>query len=378
MRKIVFLTGTRAEFGKMKPLMKAVEDSIHFECFIFVTGMHMLKKYGETYKEVLKMNFSNVTMIANQTENDKAMDIILANTVQVFSNYVRTINPDLIITHGDRLEALAATIVGIFNNIRIAHIEGGEKSGTVDDSIRHAVTKLAHIHFVSNEEAKKRILQLGEKNENVFVIGSPDIDIMLFDTLPAITKAKEHYDIRYKDYGIFLYHPVVTEQERIKTDIKNVIDALIESAEQYIVIYPNNDIGTEIIQEELTRLTGNENFRIFPSIRFEYFLTFLRHAKFMIGNSSAGIRETCIYGIPSIDIGSRQQKRYTINTLKNVQHVQPLKNEILNAIKQIHNYRININMLFGEGNSTEKFMDVINDHNIWNIEIQKSFIDIDF
>jgi UDP-N-acetylglucosamine 2-epimerase (hydrolysing) len=340
--------------------------------------MHLLEKYGNTYEEIEKEKFYNITKKENQNEESTPMDIILSRTISIFSDNISKIQPDLIIAHGDRLEALAAAIVGIFNNIRVAHIEGGEKSGTVDDSIRHAITKLAHIHFVSTDEAKQRVIQVGENPDNIFVIGSPDIDIMLSDTLPTIKEAMEYYEIKYDGYGIFLYHPVVTEQNRIKKDIQSIIDALIESGENYVVIFPNNDIGTQFIQEELKRLNDNSRFRIFPSLRMEYFLVLLKNAKFMIGNSSAGIRETCIYGIPSIDIGTRQQNRYNINNLNNIQHVQPRKDEILNAIKDINKYRTKTNLAFGDGNSTKKFMDILNNNRLWSIEIQKTFIDIDF
>jgi UDP-N-acetylglucosamine 2-epimerase (hydrolysing) len=145
-RKIVFLTGTRADYGKLMPLMDAVETSSQFECFIFITGMHTLSKYGKTFTEVQKHGFKNTFVFMNQTHTTDS-DIILANTIMGFSNFVKEISPDLIITHGDRIETLGGAIVGSLNNILVAHIEGGETSGTIDESIRHAVTKLSHNPF---------------------------------------------------------------------------------------------------------------------------------------------------------------------------------------------------------------------------------------
>ena len=193
-RKIVFLTGTRADFGKLKPLMDKVEQSDLFECHIFITGMHTLEKYGSTYQEVMKCNYKNTLVYENQ-KNSNEQDIILANTINGFSDYVKNLKPDMIIVHGDRVEALGGAIVGSLNNILVSHIEGGEISGTVDELIRHAVSKLSHIHFVANSEAKERLLQMGEKQETLFTIGSPEIDVMRSSNLPSIYDTKERYEI---------------------------------------------------------------------------------------------------------------------------------------------------------------------------------------
>ena len=148
-RKIVFLTGTRADFGKLKPLMDKIEKSEIFDCHIFITGMHTLKKYGNTYQEVMKCNYKNTLVYENQKSSNE-QDVILANTIYGFSEYIKNLQPDMIIVHGDRVEALGGAIVGSLNNILVSHIEGGEISGTVDELIRHAVSKLSHIHFVAN------------------------------------------------------------------------------------------------------------------------------------------------------------------------------------------------------------------------------------
>jgi UDP-N-acetylglucosamine 2-epimerase (hydrolysing) len=372
-KKIVFLTGTRADFGKMKPLINKVENSDQFENHVFVTGMHTLSKYGSTYKEVEKENYNHIYKYINQANNSK-MDIILSNTILGFSNYVTEINPDMIIVHGDRVEALAGAIVGSLNNILVSHIEGGEVSGTIDELIRHSITKLSHIHFVANEEAKKRVIQLGEKESNIYLIGSPDIDIMLSSDLPNIDKAKKRYEVEFEEYGIFIYHPVTTELSELKENIKEVVSAIIESKENYIVIYPNNDEGSEIIFEEYKRLQNKNNFKIFPSIRFEYFLAFLKNCKFIIGNSSSGIREAEVYGIPNINIGSRQNKR-SLN--KDIINVSEDKKEMLDAIKKAKKLKLKQKYNFGNGNSCKNFMDILHNDDLWNIPYQKNFVDID-
>lgn len=373
-KKIMFVTGTRADFGKLKSLIRIVESSKEFDIYIFVTGMHMLSKYGSTVNEIEKENYKNIYKFINQTES-VPMDIILSNTIEGISNYVNEIKPDLIIVHGDRVEALAGAIVGALRNILVAHIEGGEVSGTIDELIRHSISKLAHTHFVSNCQAKKRLIQMGEDPNNVFEIGSPDLDIMLSENLPIIEEAKKRYEIPYDDYSIFAYHPVTTEIEDLQNNITEVLEALILSNRNYIVIYPNNDLGSGIIFNEIDRRLGNNSrFKIFPSIRFEYFLTLLKFCDFMIGNSSAGIRETEVYGKASINIGTRQNGRYLG---KNIINVDENKEDIVKVINEAVKTKntVESKMNFGNGNSCEEFYNIITKEEFWNIPKQKYFID---
>lgn len=372
-KKILFLTGTRADYGKIKSLMKQVDVHPHFELYIFVTGMHMLSQYGSTWKEIQKDGFHNIYQFINQ-KSKASMDITLSNTILGLSNYIHEVHPDLIIVHGDRLEALAGAIVGAFNNIKVAHIEGGEISGTIDESIRHAITKFSHIHLVSNEEAKRRVIQLGEEPENIHIIGSPDIDIMLSKDLPSIQEVKKHYEIEFNQYSILMYHPVTTELDPLAYNIKTVIDSLVQTDKNYVVIYPNNDEGSSIILKEYSRITNNKKFKIFPSMRFEYFLTLLKNADFMIGNSSAGIRETGIYGIPAIDLGNRQQGRYQLNIESNLIHCNENKDEILEAIHSIPKKMIHFNY-YGDGKSDKQFIKLLEQEDIWHIPLQKKFLD---
>src|SRR4028118_1730069 len=257
-RKILFLTGTRADFGKMKPLMTEVKNAADFEYAIFATGMHVLSRYGSTVIEIQRAGFKNIYSHINQDGSvNSQMDFVLANTIQGLGHYMREFAPDLLVVHGDRIEALAGAIVGALNNILVAHVEGGEVSGTIDALIRHAVSKLSHLHFVSNEGARKRLIQMGESPDAVFVIGSPDIDIMLSDKLPALTAVKRKYEIPFAEYAIFAFHPVTTELHLLRRHTEAVIDAVDASGLNFVVIYPNNDAGSEIILEGLERLRDN-------------------------------------------------------------------------------------------------------------------------
>ncbi|MBQ8982360.1 MAG: UDP-N-acetylglucosamine 2-epimerase (hydrolyzing) [Lachnospiraceae bacterium] len=377
-KRIIFLTGTRADYGKMKSLILALSENPEFEVYIFATGMHMLATYGSTYKEIIKDGFPNIYTYVNQNTNT-GMDLALSNTITGFSNYISELHPDGIVVHGDRLEALAGAIVGAFHNIRVFHIEGGEISGTIDESIRHAITKFSHFHFVANESAKRRIQQLGEPASHIFVIGSPDIDIMYSKNLPTLSTVTDYYEIPYSQYIIFMYHPVTTEYEQIASHIQSVLNSLIESGKDYVIIYPNNDPGSkEIIQAyHNIEATGNPHFRIIPSMRFEYFLALLKNADCIIGNSSAGIREASIYGIPAIDIGSRQQGRYNPETTPHIIHIDET-DDIVTTIREACSLSIAPFSDYGKGNSNQLFADIISDDTIWNMDIQKHFIDMDY
>ncbi|MDD5785737.1 MULTISPECIES: UDP-N-acetylglucosamine 2-epimerase [Campylobacter] len=374
-KNILFLTGTRADFGKIKSLIKVVSELPNFDYQIYITGMHMLKKYGNTHIEIKKSGFTNYHKFINQHLNEP-MDIVLGNTIQGFSRYINENRPDLIVIHGDRIEALAGAIVGSLNNILVAHIEGGEKSGTIDDSIRHSITKLSHIHLVCNDEAANRVIQLGESRDSVFVIGSPDMDIMLSESLPNILEVKKYYNIHFDNYHIVMFHPVTTEYDCFDKYALNLTNAILNSNENFIVIYPNNDFGSNKIFDAYEKLKDKKNILLFPSLNFERFLTLLKNAKSIIGNSSAGVREAPFYGVPTINIGTRQNNR--IAKLDSIINVTYEESEIAKAIDMISSKNIKFNPIehFGSGNSDRLFKKLLLSEKFWSIPKQKHFNDI--
>ena len=369
MKKVSFLTGTRADFGKLKSLIEMLCLSTQFEVHIFATGMHMDKKYGYTVREIEKCGYKNIFKYINHDAN-ASMDITLSRTIEGIANYVRLIEPDLIVVHGDRVEALAGATVGALNNILVAHIEGGELSGTVDELIRHAVSKLSHTHFVANEDAKVRLMQMGEKSESIFVIGSPDMDAMKSDTLPAIDEVKKYYEIPFDHYAISIFHPVTTEIAKMDKYAEDYIKALENSGCNFIIIYPNNDTGSDFILSQIARVEGKKNFRVFPSVRFESFLSMMENAMFIVGNSSAGIREAPFYGIPTVNVGSRQDGR-TNNS--GIIHTGYKEDEILQGIKKALSIKVEPISLFGDGKSDVLFSEIISGTSFWNTRKQKTF-----
>lgn len=372
-KKILFLTSTRADYGKLKSLIKILQNSKNYNVKIFVTGMHNMGLYGHTVSEIRKDKFKNLVIFKNQNNKSKMTDI-LKNTISGFNKYIKKFKPDLLFVHGDRVEPIACALVSVLSNIKVAHIEGGEVSGTVDELLRHAISKLSHYHFVSNNIAKKRLLQMGENKKNIFVIGSPDVDIISQNQLPDIQTSKKRYAIKFPNYSISLLHSVTTEPlKKFKKHVDIYFKSLADSKLNYIIIYPNNDLGKNQIFKNIKKLRNNKKFKILPSIKFEHYLTLLKHSEFIIGNSSSGIMEAPYFNIPTINIGNRQSNRLKSKFVINSSFTGK---EILSSIKYSNRIKIKKSSLFGKGNSNKKILNILNNKNFWANSVQKNFIDV--
>jgi len=378
-KKLLFISGTRADFGKIKPLISKLNVSGKFEITTFVTGMHMMETYGSTWRDVENSEISNFYKFINQHPSDLQSGI-LAKTILGLTDFLSEYKFDAVVVHGDRIEALAGAQTAILMGIRVIHIEGGEVSGTIDDSIRHAVSKLSHWHFISNEESKRRLISMGEDPANIHMIGSPEVDIMLSGELPSLGEVKEHYEISFESYGIVAFHPVSTEQNDLAEHAKQIVQFLIESKRNYVIILPNNDQGNEKIRKEYSILQGKNNFQIFPSMRFEYYLTLLKNAEFIIGNSSSGVREAPVFGIPSINVGSRQKGRVKLGNQDNSEkitlfNVAPDNDLIREVFQNLPKASGEPQLKFGKGNSASKFAEILSNSSFWDRPIQKFYFE---
>ena len=371
-KKILFVTCTRADYGKLKSLIISIQKNNNFISRVFVSGMHNMKRYGSTYEEIIKDKINGTYRYSNQTKNMR-MDEILMSTMMGFSSFLIKYNPDLVIVHGDRIEPLACALSSLLNNFLVAHIEGGEVSGTVDEMLRHSISKISHLHLVSNKTAKKRLIQMGENKKYIFEVGSPDVDLILNKNLPKIESTRKRYNIGFNNFSIAIIHPVTTNIKNLKRESKIFFSALVKTNLNYIIIYPNNDLGSEIILKEIHKLKSNNKFRIFPSIRFEYYLTLLKNSKFIIGNSSSGIMGAPYYGVTTINIGTRQTNRLKTKLIKNIPFNEK---KIIKTINQIKSRKIIKRKFFGEGNSAKKIENLLLSNKIWNINKQKSFVDL--
>lgn len=376
MKSILFITGTRADYGKIKSLIFELQNSKNFKTQLIITGMHNLKKYGNTKNEMFKDGVKNCFVFNNITKNS-SMDLILAKTIEGLNKYISKNHIDLIVVHGDRVESLAGAISGCLNNVKVAHLEGGEISGTVDEILRHSISKLSHLHFVTNKIAKKRLLQMGEDKNSIFVIGSPDVDIILNKKLININLVKKKYNIKFDNYAICIFHPVTTELSKIEYQINSLFKSLIKSKFNYVIILPNNDIGSDIISNKILyyKKIKNNKFKIIRSMRFEYYLSLLKNSNFIVGNSSSGIMEAPYYGVPTIDLGSRQKNRAKINSIFSVNNFTKL-NFFIDKFKT-KKFRFRPLKYFGTGKSHSKFLNILKRSKIWRSKNQKQFIQLE-
>ena len=369
-RKLFFVTGTRADYGKLEPLALAAIEAGHHVTF-FVTGMHMLEKYGLTKEEVHYQKSFNVFEFINQRDGDQ-QDIILAKTISGFSDFLQEHRPDLVIIHGDRVEALACSLVCATNYVRCAHVEGGEVSGTIDEQFRHCNTKLSTVHLVSSEKAKARVERLGEPSDSIYVIGSPELDIHGRSSGVTLDEVKKRYNITATDYGICVFHPVTSEVADMGKQAEALFGALIDSRRSYVVILPNNDPGSESILSVIHKLPS-DRFRVLPSMRFAYFSELMRNANAIIGNSSIGVREAPFLGVPSLDIGTRQFNRGVAPSLV---RCSPLDRKSIDSfLDDFWGRRFDRNQSFGSGSASRSFVELLGQDAFWEHSTQKYFVE---
>lgn len=370
-KSIHFVTGTRADFGKLEPLAIAARDA-GFDVHFFVTGMHMLERYGLTKIEVTRVKGVQLHECLNQREGDP-QDIILAKTVLGFSDHLAEHKPDLVVVHGDRIEAIACALSCATNYIRCAHVEGGEVSGTIDEIFRHCNSKLAHVHFVSSDVAKARVMAMGEAADDIFTIGSPELDVHRQPSEVDITTVKARYDIPFDDFGIAVFHPVTSESDTMGQQAQALFHSLKTSGRKFVVIHPNNDPGGDDILEVIKGLPADQ-FRHLPSMRFSYFSELMKHASAMVGNSSAGVREAPFLGLPSLDIGTRQTNRALSETVVIAAPDDAARIETFLAVNW--GKRSEGDTAFGSGSAAERFVEVLSTDTFWARGLQKKFVDV--
>lgn len=313
-RKILFVTERRADYSRLKPILLLAKKSKKLDVKIVATGLHFLKSFGETKKALREDGFTiDLELPVYRTlDKDDGATMVRAfgQFILKLTDAVEKIKPDLIFCGFDLGAHLAAAIVGMHLNIPVAHIQGGERSGTIDEVLRHAITKFAHIHFVATKESRERIIKLGEDPKYVFLVGSPSLNNISATRYPKReTVCKKYGFDPHKPLIVFLQHPVTTEVHNVERHIGESIAALQSTAKkhgaQILAIYSNNDAGGKRIVSHLER----SGFVVHPHVSVEDFLHLLNVAQVLVGNSSAGIHEAPSFGLPTVNIGTRQQYR---------------------------------------------------------------------
>jgi UDP-hydrolysing UDP-N-acetyl-D-glucosamine 2-epimerase len=331
-RKILYITGTRADYGLMRSVLREIDKHPKLELAIVATGMHLMDEFGLTIKEIKKDGFKNYEIDALYEKDSKeSMVNFIGKFIQLLTRKVIEIKPDIILILGDRGEMLAGAIVGVYLTIPVAHIHGGEITSTVDEFSRHATTKLAHIHFPATEKSAERIIRMGEDPSNVFVVGAPGLDTILNEKLVEPEVLSEKYTLELSEpILLVVQHPVTTEVNDAPDQIHETLDAILELKYPTVLIYPNADAGGRRMIEVIKVYEKYPFIKAFKSIPHKEYISLMKIASVMVGNSSSGIIEAPSFGLPVVNIGSRQEGR---ERAENVMDVGYDKEEIKAAIK---------------------------------------------
>jgi len=384
MRRIAIVTGTRAEYGILKPLLKMINDLDEFSLELIVTGMHLLEEYGMSINEIIGDGFE-ISATVEMYREDKTVDTYhgkaLSRGVWGFTEILSEMKPDILIVCGDRLEPLAATLAGATLRIPIAHIHGGDKtdSGHIDESIRHSISRFAHIHFTATKEHTKRLIRMGEEPWRIFEVGALGLDsIVNSEPLPInVFSAKLNINF-FKPFIICIFHPVHIEKEIAGYQMREILEAIKELEIQTIIIYPNNDAGSKDIIAEIEKCKDLPFIRVLPTLPHLEYIGLLKYAGLyegaLIGNSSSGIIETPSLKLPVVNIGSRNVGREHAN---NVIFVDAKKEEIIKAVKIAlydKDFREKVKDCinpYGDGKASERIVKILSEIKIDKKLLQK-------
>jgi len=374
--KILTLVERRADYSRMKPILKELYEDSFFEVYLIVTGVCLLDIHGKDIDYIKEDGFfinAEIPMFEDDKRNTNASMVrALAKVLDGITNEIEKFAPDLVLTGFDIGANLATTISAAHMNIPVAHIQGGEVTGTIDESIRHAMSKFAHIHFPATEDARNRLIRLGENPNYVFNVGCPSIDTII--QTPVIDKSilESKFQIDFsKPTVLLIQHPVTTESDESRNQILNTIGAIQELGVQALVALPNNDAGSSEIIEEIKK----SGLSWYPSLSTEEFVNLYRNIWAIVGNSSSGIHESSTFGIPAVNIGTRQQDR---ERAENVIDVSYEKNSIRKGIEKalfdeyFRDKASKINNPYGRGDSAKRIVKLLKSVSLDNI-VQKRF-----
>ena len=379
MKKVCAVITNRAHYARGKLVLKAINEHPDLELQLIVAGSALIDKYGNIITKIEEDGFKinkKITMLL-EGGTPTAMAKTTGLGLLEFSTAFENLEPDIVLIRGDRYEILAPAIAASYLNIPLAHIEGGDVTGTIDESVRHAVTKLAHLHFATNELSKERILKMGEIPENVYNVGSPDAEFLNSQDLTfnpnEIWKGEtigvgERPDLS-KEYLIIMQHPVTTEHKKSKEQTEETIKAIHELKMPTIWIWPNVDAGTDELSKAVRVYRENTKQNHIQFVRFldpTLFAKLLKNAACIVGNSSAGIKESSFLGTPAVNIGTRQQGRLKDKNVIDVTHdSEKIKEAIL---KQIKNGNYNQSELYFKPDTSKQIANTLAES---KIKVQK-------
>lgn len=385
-KKIVIATATRAEYGLLKPLIVELNKEEAFDIKIAVTGTHLSPEFGLTYREIeedqLKIDEKIEILLNSDTPTaiSKTMGLALFG----FADYFSRINPDLLIVLGDRYETLAIVLTAMNQRIPVVHLYGGDTTeGAIDEAIRHAITKLSYLHFTSNKDSYKRVIQLGEDPDRVFCVGSLGIENILNEELLTKKALEKTLNIKFDlPYALVTFHPVTLENSHSEKQIIAFLKAIDHFKDmKFIITKSNADSGGRIINKMIDDYAGEkENVNVYASLGMKRYLSALKYCSMVIGNSSSGLIEAPSFLVPTINIGNRQKGRLQATSVINC---EASEDEIIKAIELAKTpefkavARATVNP-YGDGNTSNKIIESIKKFIIGDeINLMKKFYDLE-
>ena len=382
-KKICVITGSRAEYGLLRKLIKLLDVSELFQLQLIVTGSHLSKKFGETVNEVERDGFKINSKIDINLVSDTPIGISKSTSIGLsgFADEFELLNPDMILVLGDRFEILSAVIAAMYARIPIAHIHGGELTeGAIDDAIRHSITKFSHLHFVGNEVYRKRVIQLGEKPERVFNVGGLGVDAINDINLIPKNKLEKDLNIKFLKKNLLItFHPVTLEDKSSLKQISELLDALSNlQSTSLIFTMPNADGDSQVIFEKIEDYVScNKNAYVFISLGQVRYLSCLAQVDAIVGNSSSGLHEAPSFRKATINIGDRQKGRIQS---KSVINCKPLSQDIQKAIKDSYSQEfkerlLNVQNPYGDGGAAKRIVETISNVDLSSL-IHKEFYDL--
>jgi len=382
MKKVCVVTGSRAEYGLLRLVMREIKDSPNLNLQIIATGMHLSPEFGLTYTEIEKDGFTidkKVEMLLN-SDTSKGVATSMGLGMIGCANALEDLKPDLILILGDRFEIFSLVSTAMIFRIPVAHLHGGELTeGLIDESIRHSITKMSHLHFVATKEYRDRVIQLGENPKNVFQVGGLGIDNIFKMKLLNRSQLEDSLDFKLAEKNLLItYHPVTLEKENSEDQLKNLLSALEELKDTNIIFtMPNADMDSRIlfklIKEFVNRNSKFANY--YTSLGQLKYLSCLKHIDAVIGNSSSGLIEAPSFKKGTINIGNRQKGRIKAES---VIDCIPEKESILKAINKIYSKEFQIKLKsvsnpYGNGGASDKIIKILNKKSFDNITKKKFY-----
>ena len=385
MKRIGIMTGTRAEYGLLKPLMQEINKDNDLELYLIVSGMHLSPEFGMTYQEIEEDGFEINAKVEMLLSSDSPAGISKSIGLGVigFADEFQRADLDMLILLGDRYEALSAAICAMVMRIPIAHLHGGELTeGAIDEGIRHSITKMSYLHFTSTEQYKHRVIQMGEAPDRVFCVGALGVENAKNLSLLSKDALENKLGFTLGDaYAVLTFHPVTLENNTAEQQVKELLEAISKLPEiTFLCTKANADANGRIINEYIKRYAQKySNIYLVNSLGVQGYLSAVKYAKFVIGNSSSGILEVPSFKIPTINIGDRQLGRIQAESIINC---TPQENEILEAVKKALSKKFvdglnNMENPYGDGKTSVKIVEISKNFLVnGKMKLKKKFFDI--